>query len=106
MTRRFLAGLVGVFSLMASAVAGPAEEEYFVAGLAFASVIENGCPVLTINEDVKHAYMRAIGITDADLSGRLFLRYLDKFQEIDAQAKRSPVAAPVYCRVGEEKFGQ
>jgi len=92
---------VGV--LAAPAAAGPAEEEHFIAGLALASVIENGCPVLKIDEDVKHAYMRSIGITDADLNGRLSEPFFSKMMEVEAQGGR--YAAPVHCRVGEEKFG-
>src|SRR5262249_61948342 len=94
---------VALGGLAAPAAAGQAEEERFIAGLALASVIESGCPVLKIDEDVKHAYMRSIGITDADLYGRLNGRLLERLMEVEATGKR--YAAPVHCRVGEEKFG-
>jgi transposase len=52
---------------------------------------------------VKRAYMRSIGITDADFGSRLLGPFIDKVAEFEARTSRA--AAPVLCRVGEEKFG-
>jgi hypothetical protein len=93
--------VVGVIA--APAAAGPREEQFFVTGLAMASAIESGCPVLMIDEDLKRAYMRSIGITDADFGSRLLGPFIDKVAEFEARTSRA--AAPVLCRVGEEKFG-
>ncbi len=106
MMRRVVAGLIFAFSWIASGIAGPAEEQHFIRSLAFASMIEGWCPLLTIDDEAKHAYMRSIGITEADLiNGRLMVPYFDSLIEFQHRWGNSHVAPPVACRVGEEKFG-